>query len=225
MFEKSKPIQFTTEMVLALLAGKKTQTRRTVKLPPSYGWLPAGTAGDIVNRHNVRQNITTRPAPIPCPYGDVGDTLRVCEAWSHDRYPHPADDDNPVFFYRADYAEDPHGFDGEKSTEGKYRKWLSGNVMPPEASRIWLRITDIRVELLHQITEADARAEGVEPAHDPSAKQLDWLDGGTFALNDEPTHKAGFKRIWEGIYGRGSWQWNPWLWVIDFEIQSNKWGM
>ena len=74
--------------------------------------------------------------------------------------------------------------------------------MPRWASRITMRITDVRVERLQDISEADANAEGCQlPARD-----MDWMQCRTW-----------FRDLWESIHGDGSWDDNPWLWVVSFE--------
>lgn len=107
-------------------------------------------------------------------------------------------------FYRADYADDPHGYDGERSPEGKYRRWRPSIHMPRAASRITLEITDIRVERLQNISSEDAIAEGIQHT-------------GTFA--DDPIRS--FQNLIESIHGAGYWQTNPWMWVVEFKKLEN----
>lgn len=115
---KERPILFSAPMVRAILAGAKTQTRRVVKdrhidaAPPAclFQWL--------------RER---------CPYGQPGDRLWVRETWQHANFPFGPYDDSCQVFYRADYMDDPHGPDGEKSPEGKYRNWKPSIHMPRSA--------------------------------------------------------------------------------------------
>jgi len=127
---KSRPILFSTDMVQAILAGKKTQTRRIVK-----------------SRHFLKN----------CPYGQPGDQLWVRETFKTVEKPIRDSGsgaimayDTPEYIYKADKL--PH--------IQKLIKWKPSIFMPREASRITLEITDIRVEKLHNITEEDAIAEG-----------------------------------------------------------------
>ena len=111
----------------------------------------------------------------------------------------PYSDGTPVF-YRADYLDDPHGPDGEKSPEGKYRHWSPAIHMPKAAARIWLEVTGVRVERLQSISEADAKAEGVD------ANKYHGLDR---------AYARAFSELWETT--GGDWAANPWVWVIDFK--------
>lgn len=86
--------------------------------------------------------------------------------------------------------------------------------MPRHASRILLEITDVRVERLNDISEADAAAEGVPPAGDllPDYPSTYLTPKGDFA-----TAKVAFQRLWQSIYGDESWNENPWVWAIEFK--------
>jgi hypothetical protein len=124
-----------------------------------------------------------------CPYGRRGDRLWVRETW--------LTVDGESAFYRADYAPDAKG----ERDHGV--SWRSAMFMPRWASRIELEVTGIRVELLQDITEEDAMAEGVEPELVPP-------DGGSVP------HVEGYRRVWEGLHGAGAWDLNPWVWVVSF---------
>lgn len=126
--------------------------------------------------------------PIQCPYGKQGDTLWVRETF----YPSP--NDRPTFcgFYRA------------TDSERKVR-WIPSIHMPRWASRITLEIIDVRVERLQEISEEDAKAEG--------------CCGGNCSIPNYPfsaTPREHFRYLWESIYGKDSWNLNPWLWVLSF---------
>ncbi len=86
--------------------------------------------------------------------------------------------------------------------------------MPRWASRILLEITNVRVERLNDISECDARAEGVPPAGSLLPDHP-----GTFLTpkRDFAMAKVAFQRLWESIYGEESWNANPWVWVIEFK--------
>lgn len=193
-----RPILFSGAMVRALLSGKKTQTRRAVKprKDPDYGChlAPCEIAGD---EHQARL----------CPYGQPGDRLWVREAFIHE----PADycweasvsiPCRPALtVYRAD-AEDPRG-----------GRWTPSIHMPRRLSRITLEIAGVRVERLQDISEADALAEGV-----PNQPVLGGYSAreGCKWLPPEPV--AEFARLWELINGPGSWDANPWVWVVSFRM-------
>lgn len=202
---KERPILFNAEMVKAILSGRKTQTRRMVKLPlrdVNMGCELAGNelagevkAGDYSN----------------CPLGKPGDQLWVRETWS--------DVNNagcPSVAYRADgEVRDLGEEDCEEAdpnlekywfatwypdlingTEGRWRPSIH---MPRWASRINLLITGVRVERLDDISLHDARCEGIVDHHNVGQE------------------KYLFSRLWRDIYGEESWSDNPWVWVIEFE--------
>jgi len=144
---KEHPILFNSEMVKAILEGRKTQTRRPIKL----------SAAGRVELKGKNWHIEDSHAVLACPLGKVGDKLWVRETFAHSNLPYGPLDKDCVIYYRADYLDDPHGPDGEKSAEGKYRKWSPSLHMPRWASRIFLEITGVRIERLHRITEQDAK--------------------------------------------------------------------
>jgi hypothetical protein len=86
-------------------------------------------------------------------------------------------------------------------------RWTPSIHMPRWASRLTLRITDVRVQRLQEISEADARAEG-------APLELRLLD--SVRLGATASHTGGFERLWESIHGPDSWAANPWVWVIEF---------
>lgn len=140
---KERPILFSAPMVLALLAGTKTQTRRVGKpvRHPDLGNLY--DIGALVLEHEP-QHVIDRA----CPYGQPGDRLWVREAW------HTVDGENA--FYRADYAAD-HAGDRAHGI-----KWKPSIHMPRSCSRILLEIVSVRVERLQEISGSDAIAEGID---------------------------------------------------------------
>jgi hypothetical protein len=135
---KHRPILFSTDMVQAILEGRKTQTRRVVK--------PQSNANVIDFGHEwERGEFFAR-----CPYGQPGDVLWVRETWAPlGDYPKC----NYTFMYKAD-------------VEQNYSKWKPSIHMPREAARLFLRIKSVRVERLQEITCQDVFAEGLESGHD-----------------------------------------------------------
>lgn len=131
---------------------------------------------------------------IPCPYGTPGDRLWVRETWFCDN---PATAQDALsrmegVYFKATEAS-PHLF-----------KWRPSIFMPRWASRITLEIAGVRVERLQEITEEDARAEGVD-AHPPSAI-------------DDRIYRRPFEVLWDSINGKiYPWASNPWVWVIEFK--------
>ncbi|HWW99514.1 hypothetical protein [Collimonas sp.] len=201
---KEIPILYTGAMVRALLADDKTQTRRTCKLQPHVGsgmtWWPDGKGTDTG---------TSGGAPgcylDLCPFGQPGDRHWVRETWQHSNWPHGPFDEDCDIFYRADYMDDPHGPDGELSPEGKYRTWRPSIHMPRAASRIMLEVMNVRVERLQDISEADAFAEGVSALNSRHA--------GAAYVTDV---RLAYELLWKSLYGAGSWDANPWVWVVKF---------
>jgi hypothetical protein len=129
------------------------------------------------------------------PLVERGEHLWVRETWQAE--PGPLQPGRAIV-YREDYRDDPHGYDGEKSLEGRYRTWRPSIFMPRWASRITLEITDGRVQRLQDITEDDAQDEG---CHGP----------GYVALHN-------FQELWDRINGKKHpWASNPWVWAISFK--------
>ena len=185
---KERPILFSGPMVRAILDGRKTMTRRVVRL----------RAGEIAHeggdgRLHAVANTTWGDCierVIQCPYGVPGDMLWVRETWASDVDGCPAG-----LGYRADHL-DPRG-DGPANP----MRWRPSIHMPRWASRLTLEITAVRVERLQDISEADARAEGC-PAECPDGNAVDWFSGIWDGINAE----RGYP-----------WSSNPWVWVIGFE--------
>lgn len=203
-------------MVRAILDGSKTQTRRVVKpCKDRYtgcNLAPCEIAGEINSGHY--ENSKYNP----------GDQLWVRETWAHDA---------PTLEQCRASHEDIMGGDfhayyraTEKYPEGL--RWRPSIHMPRWASRITLEITGVRVEKLQQISEADAISEGIERIKSGLAA------GGWYRYNlpgDSPVlvecGKAGkcptafprlaYEALWESINGAGSWNENPWVWVVEFK--------
>lgn len=201
---KERPILFSGPMVRAILEGWKTQTRRGA-VKTSRPDVVAPVDFDAVECSLEIENKQTGIRRWkPCPYGKPGDRLWVRETWQHSNHPLGPYDETCQVFYRADYLDDPHGPDGERSPEG-YRSWRPSIHMPRAACRIVLEITAVRVERLQDISAADAAAEGAPGGH-----------GAIPGYPYNATPQEHFQHVWEEINGRGSWAVNPWVWVIEF---------
>lgn len=188
---------FNAEMVRAILDGRKTQTRRTVKLQPDEDGLAKVTNGPWVD---------TSERNYRCPFGDVGDRIWVRETWAEAGASAPN-----LKLYRANYPEHvPSHY--ENVPPANEIRWTPSIHMPRWASRILLEITDVRVERLNAINERDAQAEGVGK-----------LRGG-FWQHYQPgwtqhqlSARGSFVTLWKSIYGEESWNSNPWVWVVEFK--------
>ena len=192
-----RPILFSAPMVLALLAGTKTQTRRIFKITGPMGNKCEITSPDeeIVRFEDGTFHYLSTSAmsgPYPCPYGVPGDRLWVRE--NHSLLESSITGRAPRVWYWAD----------GNPTEGDYTRPRPSIHMHRWASRITLQLTDVRVERLQQISSEDAAAEGW-PGPDEansirSAYPIAW-----------------YSHLWESINGKNSWAVNPWLWVLTFK--------
>lgn len=223
---KKRPILFSAPMVLAILDGKKTQTRRVLKnAPPDTEFFSTYHHPNDERRgqhfYAVAAGALTSFA-VPCPYGQPGDRLWVRETWQHANSPHGPYEPSCTCFYRADYWDDPHGMDGEKSPEGKYRTWIPSIHMFRSASRITLEVVTVRVERLHDISDADALDEGIKRYSFRPDDGWPLCDGYTHLPDDgkctlQPTAAEAYRELWASINGTGSWDANPWVWVVEFK--------
>jgi hypothetical protein len=221
---KERPILFSGQMVKAILDGRKTQTRRIVNRLTGKGpargiiteFQKADTAGydwGFRNRRMLWNEIRHAKLMEMCPYGQPGDRLWVRETFiaGHPDLPDGTlDFDTDKVWYRAD--GDLHTWYDSTSDFGKAVPWKPSIHMPRSASRITLEITEVRVERLQDISETDAIAEGLRPywkqTEDPK-----WVEPGTCI--------DAFKELWESINSPGSWDVNPWVWVIEFRKVDN----
>lgn len=204
---KQRPILFTGPMVCALLDGRKTQTRRLIKNPGYFGC----PTGDCPHSHQAECNAAMS---VLSPYGVPGDQLWVRE----NVQALELKDGTDVVRYPADGKE--RGI--ENSREGADR-WFDllhydakrrsvGSVvpaihMPRWASRVTLQITEVRAQRVQDISHDDCWAEGVVcPIH--GARKHTCCSGLT----------RGYRDLWNSINGAGSWDANPWIWAVSFEV-------
>ncbi|MCK6414710.1 MAG: hypothetical protein L6Q63_04005 [Giesbergeria sp.] len=191
---KERPILFSAPMVCALLAGTKTQTRRVVKPQPRRvdGGVPFGDAPQWAHAE-------PGTAMMRCPYGKRGDRL-----WVRETFQRFTDDGETL------YKADPAGLKAMnelRRDECAEARWRPAIHMPRWASRITLEITSVRVERLQDIDISAAQAEGVS---DTGSLILD------SAGNEQGGPIAEYAVLWEQINGPGSWDANPWVWVLEF---------
>ncbi|HIA2579016.1 TPA: hypothetical protein ACWPZZ_004115 [Escherichia coli] len=197
---KERGVVFNDDMVRAILEGRKTQTRRPVKNVRADNCLVIRKP--TKKRNGVYTHVMDALEHGLCPFGNVGDRIWVRETfnafWLDNDVIQEIKDGvslaSELCDYKADYS------DSSKPAEG----WTPSIHMPRWASRILLEITDVRVERLHDRSEADAKAEGASPV--------------TYKITPpEAVYRVGFGDIWRGIYGQENWLSNPWVWVIEFK--------
>lgn len=200
---KERPILFSAPMVRAILEGRKTVTRRAVKFPFIDRAAGCELSGNEIGPEEVRNN---------CPYGVPGQRLWVRETFatlSAGEYepvkPHSGRGQNIMYA-----ATDPLA-DLSISNRGYgYRPSIH---MPRWVSRILLEITDVRVERLQDITEEQAKAEGVRLYTDHAELGDWWHVEGIETYSADP--RKSFELLWSSV--GGDWQSNPWVWVVEFK--------
>lgn len=193
---KTTPILFSTDMVNAIRKGDKLMTRRIVKAN-----IPIGNWDETLKY---------------CPY-QVGNILWVRETTCWVMLDHAPDllegaKERTLFVYKAnvhpdwmEYAKEKYGY-----------KWKPSIFMPKAACRIFLKITDIRVERLQDISEEDAVAEGVQKTFNILFNESRYRDYAN-VKDDWRSAVSSFQSLWASINGVDSWDENPWVWVIQFE--------
>lgn len=196
-----KPILFNTAMTQAILDGRKTTTRRIIKpqMPENViktcevdplGYMSYQTSDTYLGGWRNTK----------APYA-VGDTLWVRETWQN-----IPDDDGNNFIYLAD--EDNTPFCKDDDGNPIYLKWRPSIHMPREAARLFLRVTDVRVERIQDISYEDCMKEGI--------KQISGSGLYDCGLDKYYSNsKQAFEKLWENLYH--NWSNNPWVWVIHFE--------
>lgn len=222
---KERPILFSTDMVQALLDGRKTQTRRIKKLdaingnPSAWSWVKA----KMRQVHRLWDSTIEKYSPNPLrsffyfcdkagnekliqsPYGWEGDLLWVRESFS-EIYP-------GGYEYKSGFTDEPI-------------KWKPSIHMPYVACRIFLQVKEVKVERLQDISEEDAKAEGViTPLIDHGI--IDESDSYTVPSKDveafykvKGSWRIGFKQLINQINGLDTWERNPWVWVVKFQVLS-----
>lgn len=209
---KERPILFAAPMIRALLEGRKTVTRREIKpsmrtadsqfelhQQPDGSWRPMHTFDESCMDDQGTEH------PIVCPYGKPGDRLWVRETWSAGgQFDQMAPSEiDPLYVGQIRYPADGRSF-------GRARPSIH---MPRWASRILLEITDVRVERLQDISEDQAKAEGVRLYTDHTELGDWWHVEGIETYSADP--RKSFELLWSSV--GGDWQANPWVWVVEFK--------
>jgi hypothetical protein len=224
-----RPILFSAPMVRAILDGSKTQTRRVVKPQPIYDGRFAGN-WKIVGKNGHEAATCSPLVGELCPHGRQDDRLWVRETFyafgrwetrfsakkGRDEW-HFVDmtlESGKAYLYPASDSQ-PQPMGGKRHKVGVTPTWWKRPAifMPSAASRISLEITGVRVERLQDISEDDALAEGC------SSTAIVHEDG-----EDYTGHYASeeYQDLWESINGPGSWDANPWVWVIESKRLDQK---
>ena len=207
---KIRPILFRPEMIRALLAGWKTQTRREVKPNPVHAyaahinWRNVAYGEDNSIAQFTAEKVTNYMNSLVCPFGKPGDLLWVRETFFmppaiNVKMLRDGADTWPDYIYCADIDD----YDADFCLENKWKKKPS-IFLPRAASRLTLEITDVRIQRIQEMIRGDAMEEGcpfknMQHGHDP----LDW-----------------YADLWQSINGAGSWDKNPWVWAITFKVHQ-----
>jgi hypothetical protein len=242
---RERPILFSGPMVRAILDGKKTQTRRVVNPQPVLN-LDTDDVAEIGSPESLVLGYFSGSTPYrwsakdgspeetPCPYGIPSDRLWVRETWATGK---ALDGKSPKkiatscldagyakpwapIWYEADGSRPDNETANTFEGKGKSRPSI---FMPRWASRILLDVVDVRVERLNDISEMDARAEGIsqvtfipDDGFPPSLGYMVGKDDGKSPLHTSA--KECFKKLWDDINGeRAPWSSNPWVWVVTFK--------
>lgn len=247
---KERPILFSGPMVRAILEGRKTVTRRPVKggqiprleYPDSpEPWIAVGQHhpryGFVVHGKTERECAVKVGELGACPFGEPGDRLWVREAWLADAQldsivPRDLSQGEPIM-YPADGSVRQTGC--AMVSQGRGRPSIH---MPRWASRILLEITAVRVEHLQDISDDQAKAEGMvytdfgmqerpgkvsldggKTFHPMKPQQAPGWHAGDATQPDQCLDRArwAFANLWEKINGEYSWDANPWVWVVEFK--------
>ena len=203
------PILFSTEMVKAILEGRKTMTRRVIKYSkkitnPKIGFSAFTDKGEFEVR-GVHENGQYGSSFFKMPFVK-GDLLWVRESFAPGYFGYGSAAFKADWsFLAAEYVTEP--------------KWKPSIHMPKEAARIWLEITKVRAERLQNISEEDAIAEGVKSnfsALFQEQRYYDYMD----IESEWRSAVSSFRSLWYKINGIESWHENPWVWVIKYKVVS-----
>lgn len=199
---KEKPILFSTPMVQAILAGRKTMTRRVIALPCGMSGHPVGEANNPDNPLGFMY-----PGGIKRPRALPGDTLWVRETWFREECAQDCagqQDENECPFNRV--GNSCYGYKAQYTDPSIVAKWRPSIFMPREAARIFLRVTDVRAERLQTILCGDMKREGCIPATVTGGQYQQW-------------QRDYWIPLWDGINAKRGYGWdeNPWVWVYAFE--------
>ncbi len=232
---KERGIIFNSEMVRAILADRKTQTRRIIKPQPPEnntkfeiqdGFWIGDTTETLweetkLNAGNVKQWVRRK-----CPYGKVSDRLYVREKYRVASLISYNCDGTKTFDIQ--FADESYKRVSEIEPSNKPAgRWYPSIHMPKWAARIWLEITKIRVERVQDISEGDAKAEGIYGHHVNTGVGGHMHHDTVYAAFPEKgggfsAAKEAFECLWDSIHGKGAWDRNDWVWAIEFKRADQK---
>ena len=203
-----KPILFSTEMVQAILEGRKTQTRRIIKPQPKKGIIATAfdfKKGFYASKIKIEENPDRfEITKLFNPKYQTGDILWVRESFAKP----PIYAFGVKYIYKAGFNESICG-------------WKPSIHMPKEAARIFLEVTNVRVERLQDISEEDAIAEGIDKKGD---LYFNYFESKLLGIGLQKEYfykeipKVSFMSLWSKINGEDSWNANPWVWVYEFKV-------
>lgn len=198
-----KPILFNTEMVRAILDGRKSCTRRIVKPQQLVGILPDKCKNGTPEKFLKQKKLMFKP------YCDMTDVELINTAYKAPYQP------GDILYVRETWKQAPNGYyyyeDWQRNDIADITKWKPSIHMPKDAARIWLKVTDVRVERLQEITELSVQKEGIEVEPNECAGKFDFISE-LFLL---------FQGLWDSTIkksdlDRYGWDANPYVFVIEF---------
>ncbi|WP_173496362.1 hypothetical protein [Shewanella sp. ISTPL2] len=241
---KQRPIIFNTEMVQAILDGRKTQTRRMFKAQPHNDWAPFSKNAEwytptVIDKRGFYQpandevfGVSDEDCAFVSPFGSVGDQLYVRETFCIGKY--EAEDRSPEnggeMLYISQCTSDNNVIFKQHALEIGCSiletTWKPSIHMPRSCARIILEVTNVRVERLIDICESDAKAEGINCVTFRD-ECLGLCEGFTRQKDDGKcqlarTAKSAFLDLWDSIYSNSND--NPFVWVIEFKVISTTGG-
>lgn len=206
-----KAILFNTEMVRAILEGRKSCARRIVKPQQLIGMLPDKCKNGAPEKFLKEKKLMFKP------YCDMTDIELINTAYKAPYQP------GDILYVRETWKKAPNGYyyyeDWQRNDIADVTKWKPSIRMPKEAARIWLKVTNVRVEHLQEITDEQAKREGIQYDECPTGftrKQE------TDMHNCYTTPIGAMQALWNSTIKKSDldgygWDANPWVWTIEFE--------
>jgi hypothetical protein len=220
--KRERPIIFSGDMVRAILKNRKSQTRRVLKKEKFFKHIPMYYGGPLEyrpcghswpgKRIDMMCSDCALKLLIKCPYGQPGDRLWLRETWAMELIAgegeYPDESESVLIKWKADNLDWVDYGNADIPCDYRFierKGWRSPLYMPKWAARIWLEITGIRVERVQDISEDDARSEGIY-----NHEHLKYITSACKA----------FQGLWDSLNKKRGFGWddNPWVWVIEFKV-------